>query len=231
MSGDLAAGSKLPSTHQLMNAHGVTNQTIQRALAVLKREGYLVGRAGSGVYVRERRQQTVRPADFITPAGDGEPYRWVATAGERGQRGQSRIIDVAEVRPPEEIADGLELPPDGLAVLRHQLLLLDDEPAELVWSYYPSVIAHDTPLTQRRRVTGGTPRLLAELGMPPREVIDRVTARLPTNEEFVALDLPDDVPILRQMRVVYTDGRRPIEATIGVKASHLYELEYHVPPL
>jgi GntR family transcriptional regulator len=34
------------------------------------------------------------------------------------------------------------------------------------------------------------------------------------------------VPILRTFRVVYADDRRPIEATVMVKAGHLYELQY-----
>ncbi|MGI8648141.1 MAG: GntR family transcriptional regulator [Mycobacteriales bacterium] len=54
MSGDLPPGTKLPPTQQLVTEYGVTNQTVQRTLSVLKGEGFLVGRTGVGVYVRER---------------------------------------------------------------------------------------------------------------------------------------------------------------------------------
>ncbi|MER6139490.1 GntR family transcriptional regulator, partial [Streptomyces sparsogenes] len=30
--------------------------------------------------------------------------------------------------------------------------------------------------------------------------------------------------------VVYSDGERPIEATVMAKAGHLYELQYEFPP-
>lgn len=74
---------------------------------------------------------------------------------------------------------------------------------------------------------GGAPQVLAELGYPQAYFVDRVSARPPTTEELETLDLPDDVPVIRQLRTVYTEaGRRPVEAGIQVKGAHLYELEY-----
>jgi GntR family transcriptional regulator len=56
--------------------------------------------------------------------------------------------------------------------------------------------------------------------------VDRVSARIPTQEQYRALRLPGDLPVLRTLRVVFSDERRPIEATVMVKAGHLYELQY-----
>jgi GntR family transcriptional regulator len=229
MSGDLAPGVKLPTTQQLMAQFGVTNQTVQRSLAVLKDEGFLVGRAGSGVYVREKSQQTIEPASYLPPADEGQAYRWTTEATKRGQCGETKLLDVSEVQPPGEVARALGLTTASAVVMRYRLMLLDDEPVELVRSYYPAEIARDTALAVRRRIRGGSPTLLAEMGLPPREFVDRVSVRLPTSEEFVALELPDDVPVLRTFRVVITEGRRPIEVSVMVKAGHLYELEYRLP--
>lgn len=231
MSGDLPVGSQLPTTQQLMAKYGVTNQTIQRALTVLKAEGFLIGRAGSGVYVRERPQQAIEPASYMPPADDNGPYRWMSEAEKRSQRGENKILDVAEVRPPVQVAEAFGLAVDGVAVMRHRVLLLDGEPAELVRSYYPVDIARGTRLADRRRIRGGSPTLLAEMGLPPREFIDRVSVRLATSEEVVTLELPDDVPVLRTFRVVFTDGNRPIEASVMVKAGHVFELAYRLPVL
>ena len=54
----------------------------------------------------------------------------------------------------------------------------------------------------------------------------RLSSRLPTTEELEALDLPDDVPVIRTVRTIYTDSSRPVEASVLVKGAHLYELEY-----
>lgn len=36
--------------------------------------------------------------------------------------------------------------------------------------------------------------------------------------------------MLRTLRVVYSDGEHPIEATVTAKAGHLYELQYEFTP-
>ncbi|MFH8606727.1 GntR family transcriptional regulator [Streptomyces sp. NPDC018029] len=226
MSGDLAPGSKLPSTAQLKTRFDASNATVQKALQVLKDERLVLGRAGASVTVREHHQRTMRPASYMAPAPPGEPYRWLTEAVKHGTTAHSTLLDVAEVRPPADVSAALNLTEDGTALLRHQILTIDDEPVELVKSYYPLEIAGGTAIAVKRRIKGGTPALLAELGFPPRLSVDRVSARVPTQEQFQALKLPTDLPVLRTLRVVYSDGDRPIEATVMVKAGHLYELQY-----
>lgn len=230
MSGDLTPGAHLPSTAQLKARFNAANATIQKALQLLKDERLVVGRAGAAVTVRERRQQTVRPAAFMAPAAPGQPYRWLTEAAKQGSRATSTLLDVAEVRPSTDVATALGLAEGETAVLRRQILSIDGEPVELVKSYYPLDIARGTAITDRRRIRGGTPAVLAERGFPPRLSVDRVSARIPTQEEYQALSLPSDLPVLRTLRVVYSDDDRPIEATVMVKAGHLYELQYEFTP-
>jgi GntR family transcriptional regulator len=83
-------------------------------------------------------------------------------------------------------------------------------------------------LARPRRVRGGAPRVLAELGYPQRYFADAVSARMPTAEEASLLALPV-VPVIRQFRVIYSDADRPVEASVLVKGAHLYELLYRQP--
>ncbi len=53
-----AAGEKLPSGQELARRYGVARMTVQQALRILREEGLIVSRQGSGVFVRAR---TVRP--------------------------------------------------------------------------------------------------------------------------------------------------------------------------
>ncbi|MGP3998652.1 GntR family transcriptional regulator [Streptomyces sp. 8N706] len=230
MSGDLGPGAKLPSTAQLKERFGASNATVQKALQLLKDEGLAVGRAGAAVTVREHRQRTMRPAAYMAPAEPGQPYRWITEAANHQARGSSRLLQVAEVTPPADVAEALALPENGTALLRAQVLLLDDEPVELVKSYYPLELVRGTAITERRKIKGGTPALLAELGHQPRLSVDRVSARVPTQEQYTVLQLPGDLPVLRTLRVVHSDDERPIEVTVMVKAGHLYELQYEFAP-
>ncbi|MEV7401721.1 GntR family transcriptional regulator [Streptomyces sp. NPDC091267] len=226
MSGELAPGASLPSTVQLKERFDASNATVQKALQLLKGEQLVIGRAGAAVTVRDHRQRTVRPASYMAPAGSGEPYRWLTETERNGSRARTALLEVAEAEPPADVAEALRLPASGTALLRRQLLMMDDEPVELVSSYYPLEIVRGTAITERRKIPGGTPTLLATLGHPPRLSVDRVSARVPTQDQYQALRLPGDLPVLRTLRVVYSDDERPIEATVMVKAGHLYELQY-----
>src|SRR3954447_10831750 len=53
------AGEKLPSQQELATQYGVARMTIQQALKLLRDEGLIVSRVGSGVYVRDRADQAV----------------------------------------------------------------------------------------------------------------------------------------------------------------------------
>ncbi|MFJ2911880.1 GntR family transcriptional regulator [Streptomyces sp. NPDC087228] len=230
MGGDLAPGASLPSTVHLKARFNASNATVQKALQLLKDEQLVVGRAGAAVTVREHRQRTVRPASYMAPAGSGEPYRWLTEAAKSGSRAHSTLLEVVEVEPPADVVEALRLSKSGTALLRRQLLMVDDEPAELVASYYLLEIARGTVMAEHRKIPGGTPTLLAEMGYPPRLSVDRVSARVPTQDQYQALRLPGGLPVLRTLRVVYSDDERPIEATVMVKAGHLYEVQYEFVP-
>lgn len=230
MSGDLAPGAALPSTTQLKGRFDSSNATIQKALQLLKDERLVVGRAGSAVTVREHRQQTIRPAASMAPASPGKPYRWLTETPTAEAQARSTLLDVTETAPPADVASALGLDSTDTALLRHQLLSIDDEPVELVKSYYPLPLARGTAIMAKRKIKGGSPTLLGQLGFPPRMSVDRVSARVPTQEQYQALALPSDLPVLRTLRVVYSDDSRPVEATVMVKAGHLYELRYEFTP-
>ena len=55
----LAPGDKMPSGAELSAKYGVSRQTIQQALRPLRDEGLIVGRQGSGTYVRARSERPV----------------------------------------------------------------------------------------------------------------------------------------------------------------------------
>lgn len=52
-------GDKLPSLNELPEQYSVARMTVQQAMRLLREEGLIVSRQGSGVFVRER---TERPS-------------------------------------------------------------------------------------------------------------------------------------------------------------------------
>lgn len=211
MAGDLPPGTQLPSIPTLVTQYAAATATVQRALATLKAEGSVYSEVGRGVYVRDRQPLVVDAAAYFAPSPGGYTYR---------------LLGVAEVVPPAEVARSLGLSGGESAVLRHRLLLFGGEPVELSWSYYPSAIARGTDLAERKKISGGAARVLSDLGHPQQELIDRVSARMPTTEEIEALALPPYVPVMRQVRVIRSSAGQPVEVSILIKGSHLHELRY-----
>jgi DNA-binding transcriptional regulator YhcF (GntR family) len=63
LTGKLAPGERLPTQVELSKTYGVARMTIQQALRILKDDGLIATRQGSGMFVRER---TARPIG-LTP--------------------------------------------------------------------------------------------------------------------------------------------------------------------
>lgn len=228
MSGEWEPGKKVPTNQKLREQFATSNVTIQRALQILKDERLLEGQTGVGVFVRSEGAQTIQPAHYIAPSEPGQPYRWLSEAMKRGQRSKYRMLEVAEVAPPVEVARALRLEDGGTAMLRSRIGFLDDQPAELVHSYYPIELARGTRLADRRLIPGGSPALLLEMGYPTRSQDDVVAARPATTEEYEALEIPRDVPVIEVFRIVYSDNDKPIEVTLLTKPAHRFKMGYHI---
>lgn len=229
LTGEIQPGDKLPSTAQLVARYGVGNLTVQRAITILKKQGFVRGETGVGVFVTLHQPIVVEANHYCGPAPDGEAYPWISEAARRGRETTRKLLSVDEVAAPVAVARAFGIEHGNLVVRRRLLLLLDGEPAELVNNYYPIDLARGTALADDRLIKGGSPRVLAELGKAPGPAVDDVEATMATVDEFVALQLPDDMPVLRQFRVVYTSGGEPVEVTEMIKAAHQYRARYFLP--
>jgi GntR family transcriptional regulator len=205
---------------------GAAAQTIRNAIATLEKEGLAYTRRGAGVYARQHRQRAMTPASYKNPPQDGGRYQWITAAEKKGLTGRSELLAVEEVVPPAAIREAFGLDTEEKALLRRQVLYLDDQPCEVVEVYFPLDLARGTPIAENRKIKGGAGRVLQEAGFPPLRCVDKVAARWPTPEQARALQMPTKLPVLRQFRVTYSVDDRPIQAEVMAKAGHLYELEY-----
>ncbi len=80
----LRAGDRLPSQHALCERFGVARETVKSALRILDREGLIVSRQGSGVFVRTRRGTEHDLEEFLRSAFD-RPHVTIDYAGWRAE--------------------------------------------------------------------------------------------------------------------------------------------------
>lgn len=79
-----APGEKLPSGPDLSKHYGVARMTIQQAIRILRDEGLIISRQGSGVFVRERTERPVGLRPHLERAFE-EPHVSVDFAGFSGE--------------------------------------------------------------------------------------------------------------------------------------------------
>lgn len=220
-SGLLRPGDKLPSVSALVNEFDVVGTTVQKAIRTLKAAGLVESRPGKGLYVRTRKRKISRSADYISPLRPGEKL----------PHSKTDRLEVVEVVPSDEIAELLGLEP-GVATVRRSRVMLDEEddetPIETAASYFPLEIARGTELAAPAKLKGATPTVLARLGLPPRYCREWIEARMPTAAETEILRLPPGTPVIRLLRVVFTDGDRPVEVLDMSLGADTFTMEYEL---
>lgn len=215
LSGDLS--ETLPPFTRLMDLYSTSNNTAQRAVALLKAEGFVEGRQGKALLIRSKQVEIIDAAPYFEPAVSRITYQ---------------MLHVGHERPPVDAARKLGLGDSDTAVLRKRLTLRNGDPVEIAWSYYPDSIAAGTALDRPGRIRGGAPAALAAAGWEQHEYVDEIQVREPTTEELEALELPNGIPVMRTLRTITDPDDTVLEVTIMVKGGHLYGMRYRqtLPP-
>ncbi|MBS2531255.1 GntR family transcriptional regulator [Catenulispora sp. NF23] len=216
LSGDLT--EKLPPFKRLQEIYDTSNNTTQRAVALLKAEGFVEGQQGKALLIRAKRVEIIDATPYFEPAVTHVRYV---------------MLHIGPDRPPADAARNLGLAAEEAAILRKRLTIRDNIPIELSWSYYPTPIATGSPLERPQRIRGGAPTALADLGLLQHEFVDEIQVRQPTSEELEALELPAGIPVMRTLRTISTEDGTVVEVVVMVKGGHLYGMRYRqtLPPI
>lgn len=100
LSGELAPGDKLPTEKELQQWWGYSTTIVKHALTLLRSEGLIEGRRGSGNYVRDR-TQLVRRAhsrDMRRRLGSTSPFARDSEAAGRRPTWESESVRIQHPR-------------------------------------------------------------------------------------------------------------------------------------
>lgn len=232
-SGELAPGDQIPTETDLMEAHGVSRNTVRLALGELENEGLILRMRRRGTFVRERRPLLMRPQDEVPPLNQGVERRldaFVHAVTAEGRR-PDQDIEVAIVNPPEDVGTRLALADGALAVVRRRLRFVDGQPYNTNDSFFPLDLVAGSEIARPEDITRGANRVLEELGHPQVRVVDDISARMPTADETLRLRLEPGTPVIVHIRVGYDDEDTPVRVAVSVLPAdkHLirYELDRH----
>lgn len=218
-SGELAPGAQLPSTQKLMAEFGVSSQTAQRGVRVLKTEGLVEGISGKGVFVKQR-------GKLVTRTVSGQP----ANDDDRNplHHGAPALTDLREAQPPAEVVEALGLPEGGKALLRRTTWSTRSGPVELVASYYPLDLVRGGPLAEPVVPEMEPAAVFAMLGYEPGWIAELVEARMPTPDEARTLRLGTGTAVLQVHRELFAADGLVLEVEESVLPADRYRLRYEV---
>jgi GntR family transcriptional regulator len=212
LSGDITG--TLPTFKQLQKLYDTSTNTAQRAVALLKAEGFVEGKQGKALIIRSDRIRIADASAQLEPAASDISYR---------------ILELGHERPPADAAQKLGLAENETALLRKRLTLRDDEPVEIEWSYYPESVVTGTALDPRQSTTGNGAPILPALGREQHGLVDEIQVREPTSEELQTLELPDEIPVMRTLRTITDAKGTVLEVTVMITSGHLYGVRYTQP--
>lgn len=203
--GDLAAGSEVPSERELAARWNVARPTASKALDVLRQQGFVESRVGSGTFVRDQspapraRERYERARQLGTMYSDNESVQFL----------QARIVSG-----PKHVTDALGIPA-GSDVIERQRVISNKSagPIELSTSWFAGTLADRAPrLLERERIRGGTGAYIeSETGRRQSYARDQVCAREAVGEEPSALGIGEGSPVLVYWLTLFDGDDAPIQ--------------------
>lgn len=167
-------------------------------------------------------------APYLTPRADGQRDAWTDEAAQRGRSGLQELREVAEVDPPEDVAEALRLAAGEKVVVRRRTMLLDGQPIELTDSHFPGRIARGTALAEHRKIHGGSVTLLADRGYVADKAVEEITFRPAAADEAELLGLPLEAPVIVLFRTVLTAEGVPFEVSVMTMVPEGRRLRYQI---
>lgn len=222
--GRYRAGDRLPGEDALAKEYGVSAVTIGRAVELLKNDGFLAGRRGSGVYVQDlqllRRHGTPRRTEDRWAAG---PRIWLANEAHTTTIDQ---VAVAEVPPPPRVAEVLGLDAEETARVLDSRFLIDGRPVKLVRTYLPSKLCAGSDVARADSAPGDLRSMLAELGLFPGHIREEIRGRGPSSSDASRLGIPIGRSVLDTYCVAFASDGQALGVEQTTMDSTAYVVEY-----
>jgi GntR family transcriptional regulator len=223
-------GDQLPSVRILVEEHGVSHMTIRQAIGLLRSEGLVDARQGSGVFVRT-------PTSLRRLGSD----RYSARRRRQGET--PFMVDTGHLGPPTfeqtafgaapasaDVADRLGLDA-GEPVLSTALRFhVGGRVMQLSSASIPYALVAGSAVADRAAEPWRTNTItnLETVGLHVTEITEDIRCRQPSPDEATSLSLAPSTSVFAITRTMYA-GDRPVETCDIVVPADRYLLSYRFP--
>jgi len=211
LSGQFAAGDRIPTEADLSAEYGVSRITVRQALSALEGEGLIRREAGRGTFVSEQRPFT----GAIGVQGSLDDLITMALTTS------VQLVDLRTTEAGPEQAAALQLAVGAPLLRVTRLRFHHDEPFSYIVNLLPLEIGRRIKRADWKK--GSVLKLLEQMGHHISDADQTVRAALADATLARLLKTRIGAPLLSVDRVVHADGR-PIEATHTYYRSDIYSI-------
>jgi GntR family transcriptional regulator len=224
--GELKSGDSLPTLHELARDYTCSVTSARAAMGLLKQQGLVVGGRGKALTVRARATRVERSStrhqvekDLAQQSEEARRRRGLAEDDMGGSLDSFDLEARYSVVPADaDLADAFRVQ-EGTTLLRREYTHRDKRTGALAaWSisWLSQDLAAGNPAISdpaNAAWPGGTMHQLYTLGVEVDQVIDHVTAAMPTTVEAQAWSLPEGTPLIWVRRISVDTTDRVVEVT------------------
>ncbi|MEM1767580.1 MAG: GntR family transcriptional regulator [Candidatus Bathyarchaeia archaeon] len=211
----LKAGEALPSEEEIAKMFGISKTTVRQAILELKREGFVHRYRGRGTFVAFPK--------FEHPLGTLVSFSEDIRA--RGMKPSSRILFFGVVPADYVVADFLKVKINTPVLRIYRIRLANQQPVAIHDAYLPNFVN----ISQEELENCDSLYMLLEKKgyklLEAKETLEAVAAN-ETQSGFLQVNCGD--PLLKVVRVVYTQKYIPIEYVVALYRSDLYRYSIHL---
>lgn len=226
--GELPAGTKLPSERELSQQWGVSGIVARQAVNTLRGDGLVYGVRGKGVFVADRPELTrVAPARYRRGRATTTYVEEAATAGQE----LDRENHTSQVQASDSVSDRLGIEPGAGVSDSEYLIRMDGVPVTWSHAYEPLALTGGTAIEWPDDGQYG------HLGIADRfdvighhvvEVEERLTFRAPTETEADRLQVPAGVGVIEIQQAFHT-AALTVEVADIIYPANRYRFVYRMP--
>lgn len=217
--GDVGHSGELESEAGLGARYGVSRVTVRRALELLRDEGLISPRRGSGWFVVG--------ASFHQQLALGTFRHAASAVAEAGGLTIRRVVEFGYRRTSEPTATLLGIGADAEALFARSVRLVDDIPLDVVTEWVPAATAGS--ISRDDAEQNGIWQSLQRAGHVVEMVRQTITAGVATASDATVLDVSKGSPLLLVRRLAIAADGQPLALSDHRYLAHRFtlEVEFH----
>ena len=214
VSGQLAAGHRLPSETDLAARHKLSRVTVRRALDGLQNDGLIRRRPGAGTFI---------VGDEPSRAIVGDLSNTLAHLVAMGRSTAVKLLAFSYETPPPAIKAALKLTARERTQRSVRVRYLDDVPFSYLVTHVPERIG--VTYSERELSTHPLLKLLERSGVVADRARQKITATLAGPDAATELRIGVGMPLISLTRTVFDAGGRGVEHLAALYRPDIYQFE------